>query len=118
MKAHTLRDRLQGALSRLLLSLLWVYQKLISPLLPPACRFQPTCSSYAVEAVKLHGPFAGSWLAARRVCRCHPFREGGYDPVPPLPPDRTPTSTPSPPRDEPTEPSEAMTNVDNSPRAP
>jgi len=60
-----------------------VYQYLISPLLPPSCRFMPTCSAYAVEAIAVHGPLTGSWLAARRLCRCHPWSEGGFDPVPP-----------------------------------
>jgi uncharacterized protein len=58
------------------------YQLLISPVLPPSCRFTPSCSAYAMEAVARHGAMAGSWLAVRRVCRCHPWNEGGYDPVP------------------------------------
>lgn len=63
----------------------WVirgYQLAISPALPAACRFTPTCSQYALEAVQRHGVFKGSWLAARRLARCHPFHEGGSDPVP------------------------------------
>jgi putative membrane protein insertion efficiency factor len=60
------------------------YQLLISPVLPPACRFTPSCSAYAMEAVAKHGAARGSWLAARRVCRCHPWNDGGYDPVPEL----------------------------------
>lgn len=60
------------------------YQLLISPVLPPACRFVPSCSAYAMEAVARHGAMRGSWLAARRVCRCHPWNDGGYDPVPDL----------------------------------
>ena len=59
-----------------------IYQWLISPLLPPACRFTPTCSQYAVEALRVHGPFRGSWLAIKRICRCHPWGGKGYDPVP------------------------------------
>ncbi|MDP3803213.1 membrane protein insertion efficiency factor YidD [Brevundimonas sp.] len=58
------------------------YQRLISPLLPPRCRFIPSCSSYAIEALERHGAARGSWLAAKRICRCHPLNAGGYDPVP------------------------------------
>jgi len=58
------------------------YQLWVSPLLPAACRYYPTCSAYAIEALEKHGPVAGSWLALRRIARCHPFRAGGYDPVP------------------------------------
>lgn len=69
--------------SRLALGFIFFYQKCISPLLPPCCRFRPTCSCYAAEAVKLHGFLRGSYLAARRLLKCHPFHPGGYDPVPP-----------------------------------
>lgn len=58
------------------------YQLLVSPVLPASCRFYPSCSAYALEAVAKHGPLAGSWLAAKRVCRCHPWNDGGIDPVP------------------------------------
>jgi len=58
------------------------YQLWISPLLPSACRYYPTCSVYAVEAIEKYGAVSGSWLAVRRIARCHPFRSGGYDPVP------------------------------------
>jgi putative membrane protein insertion efficiency factor len=58
------------------------YQLLIRPILPPSCRFYPSCSHYAAEAVTQHGTVHGSWLALRRVLRCHPWGGGGYDPVP------------------------------------
>jgi putative membrane protein insertion efficiency factor len=58
------------------------YQRYISPMRPPTCRYYPTCSQYAVEALQLHGAIRGSWLATRRLLRCHPFHAGGADPVP------------------------------------
>ena len=58
------------------------YQVVLGPLLPASCRYTPTCSHYALEALNRHGPWKGSWLAVRRILRCHPFRRGGYDPVP------------------------------------
>lgn len=58
------------------------YRYFISPLLPPACRFHPSCSAYAEQALKEHGALSGGWLAARRVCRCGPWHAGGFDPVP------------------------------------
>ena len=67
---------------RLLALLIRGYQRLLSPLLPPSCRFYPSCSQYALEAVNRHGALKGTWLAARRLARCHPFNAGGFDPVP------------------------------------
>ena len=58
------------------------YQMWVSPLVPAACRYHPTCSAYAIEALQKHGALRGCWLAAKRIGRCHPFRAGGFDPVP------------------------------------
>jgi len=58
-----------------------LYRRWISPLLPSACRFHPTCSVYMMEAVEKHGAASGVWLGLKRLCRCHPFHEGGFDPV-------------------------------------
>ncbi|NJM56796.1 MAG: membrane protein insertion efficiency factor YidD [Synechococcales cyanobacterium RU_4_20] len=66
----------------ILMQLIRAYRSLLSPLLPPSCRFQPTCSRYALDAIAHHGALRGSWLGIQRVCRCHPFHAGGYDPVP------------------------------------
>jgi putative membrane protein insertion efficiency factor len=66
----------------LLLAALRVYQWLLRPLLGANCRFYPSCSDYAMEAIERHGAMAGTWLAVRRVCRCHPYHPGGHDPVP------------------------------------
>ena len=66
----------------ILLAAIRLYQVVISPLLGPRCRFYPSCSSYAFEAVERHGPARGTLLAVRRILRCHPFHPGGYDPVP------------------------------------
>lgn len=65
----------------LILEALRVYKRLISPLLPSGCRFYPTCSEYMAEAVRRYGSARGIWLGAKRLLRCHPFHEGGFDPV-------------------------------------
>ena len=65
-----------------LLKFVRFYQVAISPMLPPRCRYTPTCSQYAVEALQKHGAYKGSMLALRRICRCHPLGGSGYDPVP------------------------------------
>jgi uncharacterized protein len=69
---HVLRGLIRG------------YQLVISPWLGTRCRFHPSCSRYAYDAIEAHGAVSGSLLAVRRVCRCHPFNAGGYDPVPPM----------------------------------
>ncbi len=69
-------------LSRLLMLLVRAYQYAVSPLLPPSCRYLPTCSEYTLEALKKHGAFKGGWLAIRRIGRCRPGCPGGHDPVP------------------------------------
>ena len=73
---------LSKGLAALLILPIRFYQRCISPMTPAVCRFTPTCSAYAVEAIKKHGPFKGLWLAVRRICRCHPWGGSGYDPVP------------------------------------
>lgn len=69
-------------MARVLLTLVRIYRRWISPLTPPSCRFTPTCSAYAEQAITEHGALRGSWLALRRLLRCHPFGGSGYDPVP------------------------------------
>ena len=69
-------------IARLAVLMVRGYQVTLSPRLPSACRYQPSCSSYMIEAVERHGALRGVWLGARRILRCHPFARGGYDPVP------------------------------------
>jgi uncharacterized protein len=68
---------------RCLVALIRFYQMAVSPALAPSCRYLPSCSEYAAEAIEIHGAGRGSWLAVRRLLRCHPFHAGGHDPVPP-----------------------------------
>jgi putative membrane protein insertion efficiency factor len=65
-----------------ILVLIYFYKIVLSPLMPSSCRFQPTCSSYFIEALKIHGPFKGTYLGINRISRCHPWGKNGYDPVP------------------------------------
>lgn len=67
----------------ILLIPVYIYKYAISPFTPASCRYTPTCSAYAIEAVTIHGPFKGTWLAAKRIARCNPWGSSGYDPVPP-----------------------------------
>ncbi|WP_078544392.1 membrane protein insertion efficiency factor YidD [Litchfieldia alkalitelluris] len=69
-------------ITKLFISFIRFYQKFISPITPPTCRFYPTCSHYGVESIKRFGALKGSWLTIRRILRCHPFHPGGFDPVP------------------------------------
>lgn len=69
-------------MSRILVALIRLYQVLISPLLGANCRFSPSCSHYAIDAIRKHGALKGGYLSVRRILRCHPFHPGGYDPVP------------------------------------
>ena len=69
-------------MKKFFLKLIRLYQRFISPMFPPRCRFYPTCSSYAYTAIERFGVIRGGWLALRRISKCHPFHPGGYDPVP------------------------------------
>lgn len=83
-------------MARLFMVLIRAYQRFVSPLLGPKCRFHPTCSHYGYECLRLHGALKGSYLTARRILRCHPFHPGGYDP-PPLPARHPGPDAPPPP---------------------
>jgi len=75
-------SRIGRLLGWLLILPIRFYQRFISPLFPPVCRFTPTCSTYAIQAIRKHGPFKGTWLAIKRIVRCNPWGGSGYDPVP------------------------------------
>ena len=76
-------------MKHVLIALLKAYRFAVSPLYGQVCRYHPTCSAYALEAVTTHGSLRGSWLAVRRVLRCHPWCDGGHDPLPPPPTEMT-----------------------------
>lgn len=69
-------------MKRIVIKIFRLYQRYISPMFPPSCRFEPTCSNYGIEAVQEHGALKGSYMAVKRISKCHPFHPGGYDPVP------------------------------------
>ena len=69
-------------MKKLLIACVKFYRRYISPLRPPSCRFTPTCSAYALEAIEKYGAAKGLWLSLKRISKCHPFHKGGYDPVP------------------------------------
>ncbi len=73
---------IKAAIAGVFLVLVRGYQLLLSPMLGASCRYTPTCSQYAIEAIRKHGPFKGGWLAVRRIARCHPWGGHGHDPVP------------------------------------
>lgn len=79
---HPILTTISNVARQLLVLPIRFYKLCISPLLPPACRFTPSCSTYAMEAILKHGVFRGSWLAVKRILRCHPWGGSGYDPVP------------------------------------
>jgi uncharacterized protein len=82
LKRNYFMNRFYKILALPFIGLIWVYQKGISPLLGAQCRFTPTCSHYGKEALKKYGLFKGTWLAVKRIARCHPWGGSGYDPVP------------------------------------
>lgn len=79
---NTLLTGLTSIASKAMIGCIIVYRYTISPLLGPRCRFWPSCSSYAIEAIQVHGPLKGGWMAAKRIIKCHPGNAGGMDPVP------------------------------------
>ena len=79
---HFAASGISAAARTVLFVVIGTYRVAVRPMVGPACRFAPSCSHYAEQAIRRHGPLAGTWLAARRVARCHPWNPGGYDPVP------------------------------------
>lgn len=73
---------MKALLARGMVGLIKIYQSAVSPLLPPACRFVPSCSAYGIEAIRKYGPFKGGWLTLKRLASCHPWGRHGHDPVP------------------------------------
>lgn len=88
-RLDTAPARSTGPVLWMLVSALGFYRRWISPVLPPSCRFSPSCSAYAIEALTVHGVLRGSWLTVRRLLRCGPWHPGGMDPVPPARPARS-----------------------------
>lgn len=89
--AHAVRRKSAGPVSQVFMLIIRGYQKVLSPFFGNNCRYQPTCSRYTYEAIEIHGAMKGSWLGVRRIGRCHPFRDGGFDPVPGSPDTSTDT---------------------------
>ncbi|MFT2092810.1 membrane protein insertion efficiency factor YidD [Paraglaciecola sp. 2405UD69-4] len=75
-------EKISITLRKIPIGFIKLYQKFISPMLGPTCRFHPSCSYYAIDAIKEHGFIKGSWLSIKRILKCHPLHDGGYDPVP------------------------------------
>lgn len=81
MKDLKISEKISQFFKKPIILCIRLYQLCISPFIGPICRFTPTCSQYAIEAVKKYGPCQGSWLACKRICKCHPYHPGGHDPV-------------------------------------
>jgi uncharacterized protein len=104
-RASAVSGGMRRPVARVLLAVVGFYQRAVSPALPPRCRFAPTCSAYAAEAIAVHGAGRGSWLVLRRLLKCAPWHSGGFDPVPPArtAPPGTDRAVPSAPRRAPQE---------------
>ena len=76
------RRKALGIFQRILIASIWLYRYTLSGLLGGQCRFSPSCSAYGLKAIEVHGALKGGWLTTKRICRCHPWNEGGHDPVP------------------------------------